>query len=217
MPLAPVESDRFATTQWTMVLAAGGEGSDRDAALDRLCRIYWNPVYAFIRRNGRSHDDAADLTQAFFTRAIERETFSKLERGRARFSTFLLTVLINFLRNQHARETAQKRGGGAAPYSFDELRDFAASGMSPQEAFEHNWALSVMEAAMDSLRDECHAAGKPELFAALAPFLGREPEPGEYGSLAVGLGMKPGSIAVSVAPLAASLPRATARRTFSRR
>lgn len=111
---------RFATTHWSLVLAAGNRGSaEAEAALERLCSEYWYPVFAFVRRRGHSVHDAEDLTQAFFTRLIEKEVLSEADRSRGRFRTFLLTGCQNFLSNERDRMLAAKRGSGRTPLSID--------------------------------------------------------------------------------------------------
>src|SRR5688572_4114943 len=104
-----MQSGRFATTQWTLVLAAGRRGSaEADVALAQLCSLYWYPIFAFVRRRGHSVEDAQDLTQSFFARLIEKEDFAAADRDRGRFRTFLLTACQHFLLNEHDRRQALK-------------------------------------------------------------------------------------------------------------
>lgn len=197
-------SPRFVTTRWTMVLQAGTDGPEREAAMEQFCRAYWYPVYAFIRRQGRSPEDAQDLTQSFFAKLISRDWLAGLEKREARFSTFLLTRVKTHLMNEHRDATALKRGGGEETVSFDLAKAedwFGAEPISqetPERSFERRWALAVLDAAMTLLREQCHAAGKAALFDQLSPFLSREPEPGEYAALATTLAMRENSIAVAV-------------------
>ncbi|MCB9937460.1 MAG: hypothetical protein H6823_04405 [Planctomycetaceae bacterium] len=101
------------TTRWSVVLAAGRQSSpDAARALESLCRAYWYPLYAFVRRRGKQPDEARDLTQAFFARVLEKDYLNSADRERGRFRTFLLTVFKRFAANEHQREQAQKRGGG---------------------------------------------------------------------------------------------------------
>ena len=111
----------FPTTQWSLVLAAGDrEAAAGNHALAELCRAYWRPLYTFVRRRGYPEEEAKDLTQDFFVMLLERDVIARVDRERGRFRTFLLVTLRNFLADQHDRNTALKRGGGAAHISFDE-------------------------------------------------------------------------------------------------
>ena len=173
-------------------------------AMERLCRLYWKPIYAFVRTHGRKPEDAADLTQSFFAKLIANDGLAGLQREGARFSTFLLTGLKNHVRNQHEKEMARRRGGGAVTFSLDEAHAESwygrepTDGRTPEQAFERGWAVAMMESAMETIRLECESAGKGELFALLSPFLSREPERGEYDRVSEVAQMKPGTVAVSV-------------------
>ncbi len=192
------------TTQWTMVLSAGTDGPDGRSAFEAFCRTYWYPVYAYIRRRGRSPEDAQDLTQDFFASLVERNWLAEVERGQTRFSTLLLTILKNFLINAHARASARKRGGGQIPISIDQARAeewFGAEPVdreTPEKTFTRRWALALLEAAMGRLRAEMASAGKQELFGHLSRFLSEEPAPGDYAALAVATGLQPNGIAAAV-------------------
>jgi RNA polymerase sigma factor (sigma-70 family) len=201
---ASSQSPRFMTTRWTMVLQAGTDGPEREAAMEQFCRAYWYPVYAFIRRRGIEPEDAQDLTQSFFAKLISRDWLAGLEQREARFSTFLLTRVKTHLMNEHRDATAQKRGGGEENISFDlaQAEDWfgaePTTSETPERSFERRWALAVLDAAMNLVREDCHAAGKVTLFNQLSPFLSREPEPGEYAALATTLAMRENSVAVAV-------------------
>ena len=111
---------RFATTQWSLVVAAAKRGSaDGEAALGRLGALYWYPIFAFVRRQGHSPDEAQDLTQVFFTRLIEKGDLDDADRNRGRFRSFLLTACQHYLSNEHDRIRAAKRGGGRPTLSID--------------------------------------------------------------------------------------------------
>jgi RNA polymerase sigma-70 factor (ECF subfamily) len=123
----------FHTTRWSVVRAAGGEApAERRAALETLCRAYWKPVHAFVRR-GSGVEHAEDLTQAFFARLLEKRDLAQADPGRGRFRTFLLASVRHFLANEHDRERALKRGGWRKPVAFgavsweDELGPRASS------------------------------------------------------------------------------------------
>lgn len=198
------DSARFCTTQWTVVLAAGGEGPQRDAALDAFCRTYWYPLYAFLRRRGETAEDARDLVQGFFAQMLSQGWLAGVERRDTRFSTLLLTIFRRFLASEHRRDTAGKRGGGAAPLSIDfaQAEEWfgaePATHETPERIFERRWALAVLDGALARLREEHHATGRGRQFATLAPFLSREPEAGEYQLAAAELRSNPKSVAVAV-------------------
>lgn len=200
----PEASARFCTTQWTIVLQAGGEGPQRDEAMERFCRTYWYPVYAFIRRRGNAAEDARDLTQGFFAKLLEKDWLSGVERADARFSTLLLTVLKNHLVTRHKHDTAQKRGGRHELVSFDLVQAEAwfgaepATDESPDRIFERRWALAVLDGALSRLRAECEATGKGRHFSELSPFLSREAAAGEYAGCGKALGLSERTVAVAV-------------------
>lgn len=193
----------FATTRWTLVLAAG-QGDTAQEALEHLCRTYWFPLYAFIRRRGHDPHAAQDLTQGFFARLLERNDLAGLTREGGKFRSFLLTALNHFLANEHARAQAQKRGGGKQILSLDDdsaedrYRLDPAHAESPDRIFDRQWALALMENAMARLAQEQSTAGKETSFSALRALLSREPESGEYARLSVLLDSTPGNLAVQV-------------------
>lgn len=172
--------------------------------MEQLCRSYWYPVYAFIRRRGCEPEDAQDLTQGFFAKLISREWLEGLERRDARFSTWLLTRVKTHLSNEHRDATTQKRGGGTLPIPFDLAMAEnwfgaeQATDETPERIFERRWAMAVLDAAMNQLRKDCAAAGKEVLFDALSPFLSRDPEPGEYARIAQTLMLRENTLAVTV-------------------
>ncbi len=172
--------------------------------MEEFCGAYWYPIYAFIRRRGTAPEDARDLTQAFFAKLIADDWLAGVERRETRFSTLLLTVLKNFLINEHARDTSQKRGGGAVPLSIELARAegwFDAeptSGESPERIFERRWALAVLDAALARLQRECALTGKARWFEILGPFLSNEPQAGDYEKAGTLLGLERGAVAVSV-------------------
>lgn len=201
----PLRSPVFATTRWTLVLAAGEDASGQGReALDQLCRAYWFPLYAYIRRRGHDAHAAEDLTQGFFARLLERNDLARLTREGGKFRSFLLTALNHFLANEYERHLALKRGGGQRPLSLDEkdaearyLRE-PAHVESPDRLYERQWAVALMETALERLAEEHAAAGRADAFTALRSFLSREPDPGEYAALATRLGLASGTLAVQV-------------------
>jgi RNA polymerase sigma factor (sigma-70 family) len=193
----------FPSTQWSKVLRAGdSESAGGAAALEDLCRAYWLPLYAFLRRRGHSPHDAEDLVQGFLVRLLSREDLAEVGPEKGRFRTFLLTSLGNFVIKQALRDKALKRGGGQVVISLDVEEaeglcgpDLAAN--SPEAAFDRRFAQAVVTRAFAALSEEHRARGKEEFFAMIAPFLdGAEPE--GYEKAAAGLGITPGAMAVSV-------------------
>lgn len=196
---------RFATTQWSLVLAAGNRGSDdAEAALARLCSLYWYPIFAFVRRQGHSADQAQDLTQAFFTRLIEKGDLGDADRSRGRFRTFLLTSCQHFLSNERDRELTLKRGEGRAAVSIDGA---AAEGRyqralshaeTPERLYDRQWCLTLLDSVLDSLRRDYVAAGSEQAFDRLRGFLTLDDDAGTHADVARDLGMTPGAVKVAV-------------------
>jgi RNA polymerase sigma-70 factor (ECF subfamily) len=186
----------FATTQWSLVLAAGGEVSpERAEALRQLCSRYWLPVYSYVRRRGHNEHEAQDLTQEFFARLLEREMLSLADPARGRFRSFLLTCLKRFLINQREWAGAQKRGGGCPVLSLDfdisssRLRFDPVETTTPERLYERQWALTLLDHVLDSLEREMAAAGKSEHFSVLKQLLAGKPAKGCYETAGRSLGM----------------------------
>ena len=153
-----------------MVRGARGDGMPARQALEELCRAYWYPLYAFVRRQGHQSHDAQDLTQEFFTRLIAKHWLEGLEPGRGKFRAWLLAAMKHFLCNEWDRAHAAKRGGGQMLLSIDEataesryLREPAAVD-NPELLYDRRWALTLLERVMARLREEFSGAGKSELF-----------------------------------------------------
>lgn len=198
-------SPAFATTRWTLVLAAGdGASSEGHLALEQLCQAYWFPLYAYVRRRGHDPHAAQDLTQGFFARLLERNDLSRITREGGRFRSFLLTALNHYLVNEHERNTALKRGGGQQIISLDDdsaeerYRNEPSHSETPDRLFERQWALTLMAEALKRLTAEYSGTGKSGTYEALRPFLSREPAAGEYAALAARLNIAPGTLAVQV-------------------
>ena len=196
---------RFATTRWSLVLAAGRRTSARSAeALTSLCEMYWYPVYAFIRRQGCGADESADLTQEFFVRVLEKNYFHDADPARGRFRAFLCASIRHFLSNERDRARALKRGGKQPPMSLDvetaegkyqlEPRDE----MTPEKLFDRRWALILLERVLARLRDEHVSAGKGELFDRLKGFLTGDSTGVPYSDVAKAVGMTEGAVKVAV-------------------
>jgi RNA polymerase sigma-70 factor (ECF subfamily) len=168
----------FATTRWTVVLAAGRRGSPQaDVALEELCRTYWYPLYAYVRRHGHSCEDAEDLTQAFFARLLEKHYLEGISREGGKFRAFLLVAVKRFLANEWDRASSRKRGGGVRPLSLDwqdaetRYRIDPVDQLSPDTLYDRAWAVAMLERVIMRLRDECGAEGKARLYEQLKTFL----------------------------------------------
>jgi RNA polymerase sigma-70 factor (ECF subfamily) len=203
----PEVTDRsrvFATTHWSVVLAAGQSDvpQARDA-LEKLCRTYWYPLYAYVRRRGYSPADAEDLTQAFFVWLLERNWLGRADQQRGRFRSFLLTSISNFLANEWNKARTQKRGGGRiVSLQRDEAETRCArepmDHLTPEQSFEWRWALTLLDQVMNRLSVEFAQDGKTELFEALKPCLLGERTTQPYAALASKLAMTEGSVKVAV-------------------
>ena len=151
----------FATTHWSVVVRAGDSQSPESTlAMERLCRTYWYPLYVFVRRKGHSHEDASDLTQAFFARFLEKRYLRSVDSSLGKFRTFLLTSLTHFLANEWDKSQAQRRGGGAWVLSLDEAAAEQRYQLEPVEhntpetLYERRWAQTVMSVVLDRLAEE---------------------------------------------------------------
>lgn len=193
---------RFDTTRWSIILRARGASSDARAALESLCRRYRPPVLAYIRRRGHDADDAEDLAQSFFTYFVEHACHADADPARGRFRAFLLTALRRFLVDAHEEARALKRGGAFQFTSLDP-RDGGdmleqAGAQSPEDAFERDWAATVLEAALARLRAEAAQASKQRLFDQLREFLLERPDEADYERLATRLDLRRNTLAVAV-------------------
>ena len=190
---------------WDMVAVAGDRSlPESEGALAALCEAYWYPLYAYVRRRGYSPDDAQDLTQEFFATLLEKETLRVADKTRGRFRTFLLTALSNFLSKEHAKATAQKRGGGQLQISLDfsAAEDWysrePADEESPEKIFERRLALTVLDRVLKRLRGRYVEAGKGKQFDQLKVFVTDEAETPPISQLARDLGMAEGAAKMAV-------------------
>jgi RNA polymerase sigma factor (sigma-70 family) len=188
-----------------VVLSAQDKDSGRsDAALETLCRTYWYPLYAFVRRQGHSPHDAQDLTQEFFARLLRKEYLKTVEREKGRFRTFLLTALKRFLANQWDRQHAQKRGGFACVLSVDQEQAesrFAsafAQALPPDVLFDRQWALTLLERTMDRLRQEYVDTGRSKLFEFLQSCLAKDEAALPYAEIAARLKLTDAAVKMAV-------------------
>jgi RNA polymerase sigma factor (sigma-70 family) len=201
----PSGDDRFATTHWSIILAASDSASTQhESALNKLCQTYWFPLYVYLRRRGYDSHQAEDYTQGFFAGILERKGLRKADPKYGKFRSFLLASLKNFLADEWDRGRAQKRGGDKKVLSLD--FDAAASRyerepahqMSPEKLFERSWALTVLTRAMDRLKAESTSSDKQQLFDCLKIYLTAEKDAVPYKDVAVKLGMTEGAVKVAV-------------------
>jgi len=194
----------FATTHWSVVLTARqGGSSEAEAALEKLCSAYWQPLYAYIRRDGYEEAEAQDLTQEFFARLLAKDYLQRLHHQKGKFRSFLLAYLKNFLAEQRRKAGAQKRGGG---YVFVSLNESAEDGyllepvdeLTPDQVFERRWAQTVLQMALDRLRIEYTARGQRALFERLQDYQPHEPGGQSYAQLGNELGMTEAAIKSAV-------------------
>lgn len=196
---------QFLTTQWSMVVAAGTADSARAGeALERLCTIYWFPLYAFVRRQGFDPSDAQDLTQSFFVRLIEKQDLAGVDRAKGRFRSFLLAAMKNFLANEWDKRKAQKRGGGARNFTSLDAKSAEtryhlepADTMTADRVFERNWALTLLDLVLQRVSEDCEAEGKGALFAALKPLLTGDAAVQSHAEIGRALGMSEGAVKVA--------------------
>ena len=195
----------FPTTHWSVVLAARDTASKpAQEALETLCRAYWYPLYAYVRRTGLSNEDAEDLTQAFFAHLLKYDFLGYLAPEKGRFRSFLLASLKQFRASQWRREHALKRGGQQPAWSLDqqdaESRYLveAVDGADPETLYERRWALTLLNRVLERLGAEAAAAGKQVLFARLEPFLTDDDEAPTYAQIAQTFGTTEGAIKMTV-------------------
>jgi RNA polymerase sigma-70 factor (ECF subfamily) len=192
------------------VLCARAKDSSRaTAALETLCRAYWYPLYAYLRRQGQRAHDAQDLTQGFFERLLQKDYLQAAARERGKFRTFLLMTLKRFVANEWDREHALKRGGFAPVVSIDQ--DFAESrfaaeashNLQPDILFDREWARTLLERAMSQLREEYVASGRAKLFEYLQSCLAREESALPYAAIGARLNLTEPAVKMAVQRLRA--------------
>jgi RNA polymerase sigma-70 factor (ECF subfamily) len=195
----------FATTHWSVVLAAGEGGAEpAQRALETLCRGYWYPIYVYVRRKGYGPDDAQDLTQEFFAQLIAKEHLRLADREKGKFRTFLLAMLDYFLAREWSRAHRQKRGGQFTFISRDQAapeeryRLEPADNDTPEKKFVRQWALTVLNQTMNVLEKECDANDKGALFREVRSLLSGEREGAVQAEIAQRLAMTEGAVRVAV-------------------
>jgi RNA polymerase sigma factor (sigma-70 family) len=204
-PATPSPKACFVATRWTVVLAARDKTSPQfGEALESLCRAYWYPLYAYVRRLGHPTADAQDLTQEFFARLLAKEWLASADREKGRFRTFLVVALKRFLANEWDRLHREKRGGRAPHFPLDtemaEARYQAepALELSADRIYERRWALALLENTMNRLREEFGQANKAAEFERLKVFLTADKSAIAYADVARDLGTSEGAARVAV-------------------
>jgi RNA polymerase sigma factor (sigma-70 family) len=197
----------FAPTRWTLVLRAQGESAAARAALSELCEAYYAPVLTFTRHTGRDEETVRDLTQEFFARLLARHGLDTVEPGRGQFRSFLLGAVKHFLADQYDRSQAAKRGGGQAPVSIDAgmgtstttaLQIPDPDGPAPDTVFDRQWAVTLVERALNLLAGESASTNKAEQFEILKPWLLGEVDCLSQADAAKRLGLTEGAVKVAV-------------------
>ena len=193
----------FPNTRWSVVLAARQPTPESAAALEAICQAYWYPLYAFVRRSGQSPHDAQDLTQAFFCRLLEKRLLDSADRDRGKLRSFLIAALKNFMNNEWRREATQKRGGGQKHIALDTTlaeTQLAADqhSLGPDETYDQQWALTLLNLTVDRLKEEFAAAGKADDFEILKNCLMAGRGTIDYAATASQLGLNEGATRVVV-------------------
>ena len=199
----------FPTTQWTLVTRVQQSGAVRQAALEELCRLYWYPIYAFLRRRGYPQHDAEDFTQGFFIKLLAEESLSAVDGSKGRLRTYLLHHLKRHLTDQKRFSGALKRGGGVNTISFEEMRAEERYAHEPQDErdperlFTRAWANELLASVREKLRADFEAAKRPHAFEVLLPFLLLDDDPPSYREVAAQLRATEVSVRLMVSRLRA--------------
>ena len=191
----------FTTTHWSVVLEAQGESPAAHEALEKLCGMYWRPVYGFVRRQGIGPTDAEDVTQGFFAQLLERRDLSAVRKERGRLRSYMLTALKHFMSDERRHALAIKRGKGERPISFEGLGAAEWTDMEPSDLltaeriYERRWAATVLDRALELLREEYAASLNAALFDSLAQLLANEPGAPSRAEIASQFGMTENAVA----------------------
>jgi RNA polymerase sigma factor (sigma-70 family) len=203
--MAAEGQDWFVTTRWSVVLAAGRADSTKAlAALEDLCRTYWYPLYAFVRRLGHKPEDAEDLVQAFFAQCVGKSYLTAAKRSRGRFRSFLLIALKRFMANEWDKARTKKRGGTHQVISLDGLQPEQRYALEPADClsadklFERRWALTLLETVLKRLEDEQKGRGNSVIFERLKPFLVAAGDSAPYAHVAQELEMSESAVKVTI-------------------
>jgi RNA polymerase sigma factor (sigma-70 family) len=185
----------FTTTHWSMVLEAQGESPAAQAALEKLCRIYWRPIYSFVRRQGARPEEAQDLTQGFFALLLERQDLRTVRKEKGRLRSYLLSAVKHFLTDEHRRSMAIKRGKGERLIPLEELCAEERSGLEPADAltaeriYERRWASTLLDRVLSRLENNYRMRGNSALFDSFNRLLADEPGAPSQAHIAAQHGM----------------------------
>jgi RNA polymerase sigma factor (sigma-70 family) len=185
----------FTTTHWSVVLEAQSESPAAQKALEKLCRVYWRPIYGFVQRQGIGPEEAKDVTQGFFADLLEHRSLTAVRKEKGRFRSYLLGALKYFLADERRRATAIKRGKGQTLIPLEELSTHERLDMEPadpvtaEQIYERRWATTVLERVLSRSKDEYRAAGNAALFDSLKQLLPDEPGAPSQADIAGQLGM----------------------------
>lgn len=199
-PAQPASSSSFQPTRWTLVQKVKGDTVESAHALNELCKMYWRPLYAYARSFGRTMEDSEDVVQGFMAKGIEKALFSAADKDKGKMRTFLLTSFKRYLRDEHAKSVAIKRGEGkvdTTDIAAEESRWADHKAADPTISFDKRWALIVVEAASEQLRTKYKEEGKKDLYLALSPCLSGELTTG-YQEIADQLEISLSSVKVGV-------------------
>lgn len=194
----------FRTTRWSVVTAAGRQGEQRQRALEELCAIYWPPVYAFLRRLGHDEHEARDLTQGLFLHLLERNDYESANPERGRFRSYLRTCARNFATSKHRHAHADKRGADCEHLSLAIDVDDAANivlpadTVTPDQAFERQYAQQLVDVVLERLGDELRGRGRSHQFDVLRSYLEASSAAQTYEQAAATLDMREGAVKVAV-------------------
>jgi RNA polymerase sigma factor (sigma-70 family) len=193
----------FHTTRWSMVLSVDESSESGQDALAFLCRTYWYPLYAYVRRTGRSHHDAQDLTQGFFARLLEKKYLGIVSQEKGKFRSFLLCALKNYMTCEWRKSNTLKRGAAFTSVSMDEAKAERrydrelTDELTPEALYDRSWAMALLDRTMTELETTYSKDGKEELFAGLRPYLIDEQEQRPYADTAKLLGVSVSAVAVA--------------------
>ncbi len=205
MPENPTAS-AFHPTRWTLVMQARGDSHESRTALSELCAAYWNPVFHFLRREGRSDDDSRELAQEFFARLLARGSIGEADRTKGRFRSYLLGALKHFLAERRRSESREKRGGDAVIESLDAPASEDSPGLQiadpsaafPDKLFDCEWAHAIMDRSLSAVQSSFAQAGKSAQFEVLKPWLVGDTESLSQADAAAKLGISTGAIKVTI-------------------
>jgi RNA polymerase sigma factor (sigma-70 family) len=202
----PAGKDYFATTRWTMVLAAGA-AAPQAQAMEQLCQIYWVPLYTYLRHKGHQPPEAEDLVQAFFARLIDKTSLAAADPNRGRFRSFLIGSLQHFVANCRDHDRARKRGGHLRKFNLDfgaaeeAYHREPSTGLTPEKIFDRRWAIDLLNLVLSQLRREYVESGKIKLFERLSPCLAGGSQSVGYAQIAAELHISTDAVKMAVSRL----------------